>query len=127
MALFDNVTYEFYTTTLGRSKVPSPELFGEYKLENQLFVKDLVDKGLVLEKQENGIDSAVCMMIEIDYEAAQTVAGNDAVKTSESIAGYSHSNSTKKLDKHIDLNMKSVAEQKYKWLKLFTIINSGVC
>ena len=70
MALFDNVTYTYYTGTLGRTKVPSEAVFNDYKLQNVLYVKSLLNDGLLKEREAGGIDNACCMMIEEDYCAA---------------------------------------------------------
>ncbi len=126
MALFDNVTYTYYTDTLGRSEVPDTEAFNKYKTENILRIKELANSGLIIEREENGIDSAVCMMIEEDYLAAQAEAGSNDVKTSESIGGYSYSASSKASDAAIEKNAKSTAEKKYKWLSLYCdVVNGG--
>lgn len=125
MALFDNVTYAYYTGTLGRTKVPSEAVFNEYKLENELYIKRLIGDGLIIEREAGGIDNACCMMIEEDYCAAQAQAGADDVQTSESIGGYSYTASSKASELAIEKNAKSTAEKKYKWLSLFCDILSG--
>lgn len=125
MALFDNVTYAYYTGTLGRTKVPSEAVFNDYKLQNVLYVKSLLNDGLLKEREAGGIDNACCMMIEEDYCAAQAQAGADDVQTSESIGGYSYTASSKASELAIEKNAKSTAEKKYKWLSLFCDILSG--
>lgn len=125
MALFDNVTYAYYTGTLGRTKVPSEAVFNEYKLENELYIKRLIGDGLIIEREAGGYDNACCMMIEEDYCAAQAQAGADDVQTSESIGGYSYTASSKASELAIEKNAKSTAEKKYKWLSLFCDILSG--
>ncbi len=125
MALFDNVTYAYYTGTLGRTKIPSEAVFNDYKLQNVLYVKSLLNDGLLKEREAGGIDNACCMMIEEDYCAAQAQAGADDVQTSESIGGYSYTASSKASELAIEKNAKSTAEKKYKWLSLFCDILSG--
>ena len=126
MALFDNVTYTYYTGTLGRTKVPSEAVFNEYKLQNVLYVKSLLNDGLIMEREAGGIDDACCMMIEEDYCAAQAQAGADDVQTSESIGGYSYTASSKASELAIEKNAKSTAEKKYEWLSLYCDILNGV-
>ena len=126
MALFDNVTYTYYTGTLGRTKVPSEAVFNDYKLQNVLYVKSLLNDGLLKEREAGGIDNACCMMIEEDYCAAQAQAGADDVQTSESIGGYSYTASSKASELAIEKNAKSTAEKKYKWLSLYCDILNGV-
>lgn len=126
MALFENVTYTFYTETLGRTEVPSEAEFKKYILENELLVKRLYNDGLIFERETNGIDSAVCMMIETDYHAAQIEAGNTAPTSSENIGGYSYSGSSKEYDTYIEKNAKTTEAIKYKWLGLYCDITSGV-
>lgn len=127
MALFDNVTYTYYTGTLGRTKVPSEAVFNEYKLENTLFIESLLNDGLIKERKAGGIDDACCLMIEESYNAAQIESGNaGGAITSESIGGYSYSKSSKAADIQTEKNAKSTAEKKYKWLSLYCDILSGV-
>ena len=126
MALFDNVTYTYYTGTLGRTKVPSEAVFNDYKLQNVLYVKSLLNDGLLKEREAGGIDNACCMMIEEDYCAAQAQAGADDVQTSESIGGYSYAASSKASELAIEKNAKSTAEKKYEWLSLYCEILNGV-
>ena len=126
MALFDNVTYTHYTGTLGRTKVPSEAVFNDYKLQNVLYVKSLLNDGLLKEREAGGIDNACCMMIEEDYCAAQAQAGADDVQTSESIGGYSYTASSKASELAIEKNAKSTAEKKYEWLSLYCDILNGV-
>lgn len=111
MTPFDKVTYDFYSDELGRAVIPSAAEFNTYRLKNVLFVKGLYDDGLIVEREADGIVKAICMMIEIDYQAG----GNDTVTTSESIGGYSWSGTKK-----------SLAAKKYEWLKLFCHITGGV-
>ena len=127
MALFDNVTYTYYTGTLGRTKVPSEAVFNDYKLQNVLYVKSLLNDGLLKEREAGGIDNACCMMIEESYNAAQIESGNaGGAITSESIGGYSYSKSSKAADIQTEKNAKSTAEKKYKWLALYCDILNGV-
>ena len=126
MAPVDNVTYTYYTGTLGRTKVPSEAVFNDYKLQNVLYVKSLLNDGLLKEREAGGIDNACCMMIEEDYCAAQAQAGADDVQTSESIGGYSYTASSKASELAIEKNAKSTAEKKYEWLSLYCDILNGV-
>ena len=123
--MFENVTYTFYSDTLGRSDVPTEADFNKYKLENLLFIKRLLGDGLIVEREERGIDSAVCMMIEVDYKAAQIVTGEALPASSESIGSFSHSKNMKAYDAQIELNAKSVEQQKYRVLSLFCDIMAG--
>lgn len=123
--MFENVNYTFYSDTLGRSDVPTERDFNKYKLENLLFVKRLLVDGFIVEREENGIDSAVCMMIEIDYKAAQIATGDALPASSESIGSFSHSENTKAYDTQLELNAKSVEQQKYRVLSLFCDITAG--
>ena len=123
--MFENVNYTFYSNTLGRSDVPTEADFNKYALENKLFVKRLFGDGLIVEREERGIDSAVCMMIEIDYKAAQIATGDALPASSESIGSFSHSENTKAYDTQLELNAKSIEQQKYRVLSLLCDITSG--
>lgn len=125
MALFDNVTYTHYSSDLGRAIVPDEATFNALKLEVVLWVKRLYNDGLIIEREDGGIDDACCMMIESDYQAAQTEAGADNVDTSESIGGYSHSMSAKAAEIAAEKNAKSRDENRYKWLGLYCDIVNG--
>ena len=123
--MFENVTYTFYSDTLGRSDVPTEAEFNKYKLENLFFVKRLLGDGLIVEREERGVDSAVCMMIEVDYKAAQIATGEALPASSESIGSFSHSENTKAYDTQVELNAKSVEQQKYRVLSLSCDITAG--
>ena len=123
--MFENVNYTFYSDTLGRQEVPTQTDFNKYKLENVLFVKRLLGDGLIVEREENGIDSAVCMMIEIDYKAAQIATGDALPASSESVGNFSHGKNMKAYDTQVELNAKSVEQQKYRALSLFCDVTAG--
>lgn len=126
MALFDNVTYTYYSDTLGRAEVPDETTFDNLKLEVTLYVKSLYNDGLIEEREDGGIDNATCMMIEEVYKAQQTQAGADNVDTSESIGGYSHSMSAKAAELAIEKNAKSLEDRCYMWLRLYCYVWNGV-
>lgn len=129
MALFDNVTYAHYHDDMKRSVVPDAASFDAGKLEVVLYVKTLVDDGLLIERQPGGIDDACCMMIETDWQAAQAASGAGSAGgaiISESIGGYSYSKSTKAADIAAEKNAKSADESRYKWLGLYCHFMTGV-
>jgi hypothetical protein len=129
--MFENVTYSFYTETLGRSAVPSEADFNRYADDNKMFMKQLIADGMVKEREENGIDTAVCRMIEIDYtteqEASGAAAENGGSVASESINGYSYSYDKTAQQAAVKLNAKSAAEKKINIIKLYNDYNAGVC
>lgn len=129
--MFENVTYNFYTETLGRSAVPSEADFNRYADDNKMFMKQLIADGMVKEREENGIDTAVCRMIEIDYtteqEASGAAAENGGSVASESINGYSYSYDKTAQQEAVKLNAKSSAAKKINIIKLYNDYNAGVC
>ena len=86
--MFENVNYTFYSDTLGRSAVPTESDFDRYADDNKMFMKRLVSDGIVTEREENGIDIAVCRMIEIDWLTEQEASGSAAAKKIEIIKLY---------------------------------------
>lgn len=128
--MFENVSYDFYTETLGRSVVPDEDTFNFYADDNKMFVKQLVRDGIVREREENGIAIAVCRMIEIDYQTAQEASGaaaeNGGSVASESINGYSYSYDRTAQQEAVKLNAKSVAAKKTDIIKLYNDWNAGV-
>ena len=124
--MFENVNYNFYKRTLGRSAIPDEASFNEYAIENELFVKQLITDGIIVEREENGIDSAVCMMIEVDYITAQEANGSSGAISSESINGYSYSYDRTIAQETARINIKSTETKKYKWLKLYCDVLQGV-
>lgn len=127
--MFENVNYNFYKTNLGRSAIPDEAAFNEYAAENKLFVKRLINDGVIFEIEKDGIDSAVCMMIETDYNTALEMSGNAAESgavTSESINGYSYSYDRTAAQEEAKLNAKSTESKKLKWLRLYCDIVQGV-
>jgi hypothetical protein len=128
MALFDNVTYTYYTETLGRSVVPDADTFNSFKLENELYIKQLINDGLILARNDTSFDDACCLFIECDYETSQELnagAGGSAPIAGENIGGYSYSLNTKAYDIAVEKNQKSNGEKKYKWLGLFCEITAA--
>lgn len=126
--MFENVNYTFYSETLGRSAVPTEANFNEYADDNKMQMKQLVADGIVTEREENGIDIAVCRMIEIDYLTAQEVSGNTegGSVASESINGYSYSYDKTAQQSAVTLNAKSAANKKINIIKLYNDYDAGV-
>ena len=124
--MFENVNYDFYKTNLGRSAIPDEATFNEYAIENKLFIKRLISDGMLVEREKDGIDSAVCMMIEVDYIEAQEAKGSNGAITSETINGYSCSYDRTVVQEVAKLNAKSTDAKKYKWLKLYCDVLQGV-
>lgn len=124
--MFENVNYNFYKTALGRSAIPDEVAFNKYTIENKLFVKRLISDGILVEREKNGIDSAICMMIEVDYIEAQEAKGSNEAVTSETINGYSCSYDRTATQELVKLNAKSTESKKYKWLKSYCEILQGV-
>lgn len=129
--MFENVNYTFYSDTLGRSAVPTEADFNNYADDNKMFVKQLVNDGIVTEREENGLDIAVCRMIEIDYLTAQEASGaaaeNGGSVASESINGYSYSYDKTAQQEAVKLNAKSAAAKKIDIIKLYNDYDAGVC
>lgn len=129
--MFENVNYTYYSDTLGRSAIPSEADFNNYADDNKMFVKQLVNDGIVTEREENGLDIAVCRMIEIDYLTAQEASGaaaeNGGSVASESINGYSYSYDKTAQQEAVKLNAKSSAAKKINIIKLYNDYNAGVC
>lgn len=129
--MFGNVNYTYYSDTLGRSAVPTEADFNRYADDNRLFMKGLINDGIVKEREENGLNIAVCRMIEIDYLTAQEASGVAAESggnvASESINGYSCSYDKTAQQEAIKRNTKSAAEKKINIIKLYNDYNAGVC
>lgn len=128
--MFENVNYTFYCDTLGRSAVPTEADFNNYADDNKMFVKQLVNDGIVTEREENGLDIAVCRMIEIDYLTAQEASGaaaeNGGSVASESINGYSYSYDKTAQQEAVKRNAKSAAQKKIDIIKLYNDYDAGV-
>src|SRR5574344_994990 len=127
--MFENVNYTYYNETLGRSAVPTEADFNRYADDNRLFMKGLITDGIVREREENGIDIAVCRMIEIDYLTEQEASGasESGGVSSESINGYSCSYDKTAQQEAVKLNAKSAAEKKINIIKLYNNWQAGVC
>lgn len=128
--MFENVNYTFYCDTLGRSAVPTEADFNNYADDNKMFMKQLVNDGIVTEREENGLDIAVCRMIEIDYLTAQEASGaaaeNGGSVASESINGYSYSYDKTAQQEAVKRNAKSAAQKKIDIIKLYNDYDAGV-
>ena len=129
--MFENVNYTYYSETLGRSAVPTEADFNRYADDDKMLMKQLVNDGIVTEREENGIDTAVCRMIEIDYlteqEASGAAAESGGSVASESINGYSYSYDKTAQQEALKRNTKSAAEKKINIIKLYNAYNAGVC
>lgn len=129
--MFENVNYTYYSETLGRSAVPTEADFNRYADDNRLFMKGLINDGIVTEREENGIDDAVCRMIEIDYLTEQEASGaateSGGSVASESINGYSYSYDKTAQQEAVKRNAKSAAEKKIDIIKLYNNYRAGVC
>lgn len=125
MATFDNVTYTFYSDEMGRAVIPTEQEFDALALINIQTVKKLLP--YIEELEENGIDKAVCLMCEVDYQDAQTTNGESAgAITSESLGGHSISYGSVERNKLMELNAKSTEAKKIDRLKLYCSLNIGV-
>lgn len=128
--MFENVNYNFYKNTLGRSVIPDESAFSFYADDNKMFMKQLVNDGIVREREKDGIDIAVCRMIEIDYLTAQEASGAAAESggsvASESINGYSYSYDKTAQQEAVKLNAKSAAAKKIEVIKLYNDWRAGV-
>ena len=128
--MFENVNYNFYKNTLGRSVIPDEATFNFYADDDKMFMKKLLLDGVVSEREENGVDIAVCRMIEIDYQAAQEASGvneSGGALASESINGYSYSYDRTAQQESAKLNAKSTATKKVEIIKLYNNWHAGVC
>lgn len=119
---FENVTYTFYSTTLGRSVIPSDAVFQKYKLENVQYMKSI--QAFLSEKEENGIDSAVCMMMEVDY--SESPLSDQQTKKSESLDGYSYSLDSTAKNLAEEKNFKTTDQKKRYWIDLFCNYYGGI-
>lgn len=127
--MFENANYEFYRETLGRSAVPTEADFDLYADDNKMFLKRLVEDGIVTEREENGLDIAVCRMTEIDWQTAQEASGaaeSGGSVASESINGYSYSYDRTAQQEAAKLNAKSAAARKIEVIKLYNDYDAGV-
>lgn len=122
--MFENVNYTYYSSTLGRSVVPSEEAFNELKLTNIQEMKRLLP--YLEEREENGIDNSVCLMIEAEYKLNNELSSQPLNLASESVAGHSVSFDTAGKNKAIELNAQSLASQKIKIIKMFCFVDVGV-
>lgn len=128
--MFENVNYTYYSETLGRSAVPTEADFNRYADDNKMFMKQLVNDGIVTEREESGLDIAVCRMVEIDYLTEQEASGAAAESgsvASESINGYSYSYDKTAQQEAVKRNAKSAAEKKIAIIKLYNNYRAGVC
>lgn len=120
----DKATYGFYWQELGRSIIPDNKAFQLHLLANRLYLEKLIEDGLVVEKKENGFVSALCMMVEVDYEA--TLAVSKAPIINESFGGHSYSISATALDLQAQKDVTSTASKKLFWIKMFCHLLQGV-
>lgn len=127
MADYTQVTYTYYTETLGRAVVPNEQEFNALKLPNVQTMKHYEEIGVVEELESNGIISAVCMMIEAEYSNNRLKQGESPSSiASESLGGHSVSYGSSALNKQVELDAQSLDAQKIGAIKLFCRLNIGV-
>ena len=114
--MFENVNYDFYSDTLGRSTVPDETTFNNYVLENKAYMKTILP--FVEEKETNGIDSTVCLWCEEQYKAEQNGTAYGEKTSSENVGSYSYSTDNSKTQ--------SLVDRKNYWLNLFCNVNRAV-
>lgn len=86
----DDLTYEYYTDTLGRSLIPDEDTFNSYLLDVDLeYAK--IENYIFDEKVEDAELKAGCLIIEALYKADKTNTADGKVVTSRSIEGWSQS------------------------------------
>lgn len=128
--MFDNATFDFYTEKLARDVIADEKTFAKYILENKIFVKTLVEDGILDGKDDEAISSALCLMAEADYlaavESGREVASADSPAVSENIGGYSYSLDSAVKQKALELNATSAERQKYKILSRFCTLSKAV-
>ena len=121
---FENVTYTFYTETLGRSVIPSEIEFNKLTLENILRMKTYLP--FLTERAENGIDSATCLACEVCYQDAQAVLFDNLEKKTVSLDGYSETLDVSEKERIQAGNFKTTDEKIRYWIDLFCEFNGGI-
>lgn len=122
--MFEKVTYTHYSNTLGRSVIPDEQSFDALKLTNVQEMKKVLP--LVFERETDGIDSAVCMMIEAEYKVQNGISDVAKTISSENVSGHSVSFDNSASNKANEKNIRSLAEMKLDAIKLFCDISVGV-
>lgn len=115
---FEDVNYDYYHATMGRSVIPDEASFNAIKDGIILDIKRMMPRVIPLEN--DGIAKAVCMMCECEY--ADTVTQDGLAVASESVGGHSISYDASMVQK----NAKSTAEKKMQWLKRYCRVEIGV-
>ena len=87
--MFENVNYTYYSSTLGRSVIPSSVEFEKYTLEAKAYMLPLLP--FLGEREENGIDKTVCMLVEVCYSAKQSGTDDGRREASRTIGSFSQS------------------------------------
>lgn len=115
--MFENVTYNYYSNTMGRSVVPDETTFNNLAFEQKAYAKTLFPF-VVEETETNGFDKAVNMFIEEQYKAELSKTADGRIQTSISLDGYSASFDTSKVQ--------NVEDRKMFWLRAFCNVSFGV-
>lgn len=114
--MFENVTYTFYSVTMGRSTVPDESTFNSFKEEMELRFRK-VSQFVTGEATENGIDKTVCMWIEEAYKAESSGVKDGVKVSSETLGSYSRSfDNSEKASYSAKLNS---------WLNLYCYVDAG--
>lgn len=126
--MYENVSHGFYITELRRTEILEQEAFDRLKIMNIAHFESLKRAYYITEYGKNGIDSAICMMCEVDYLANKAMVGEEhsGRVSSTSVGSVSESYDKSYATAVIAANVKAVEVQKMDWIKLFCHVYCGV-
>ena len=114
--MFEHVTYNFYSDTMGRAVIPDENTFNRHKTEAIVFVKTKLP--FISPAEDNGIDKAACMIAEELYKADKSKTADGRIETSRSIEGFSQSFDVSKVQ--------TLYERQMFWLRTFCTVSTGL-
>jgi len=130
--MFENVTFDFYKDELKGVKIKDADTFERYARDKKIYVKTLILDGIIGDDVDKvNIDTAVCLMAEVDYETAKEQGKEEneeeaKIVVSESIGSYSYTVDNSQMNKSIVLNYKSADSQKAKYLRLYCALRTAL-
>lgn len=114
--MFEHVTYNFYSDTMGRAVIPDETAFNRHKTEAIVFVKTKLP--FISPAEDDGISKSTCMITEELYKADKNKTADGRIETSRSIEGFSQSFDVSKVQ--------TLYERQMFWLRAFCTVSTGL-
>lgn len=119
-------TFSYYQNTFHGEAIIDKKQFNKWASENETYIVDLLNDGLLVARGDEALEKAVCALCEIDNSDSKILSGDNVVATSETIGSYSRALDTSLYQASVKANTKSTARKKLDTLNTYYKIARGV-